>query len=282
MVARVYITKPKMIEKFKKIDIKQVINDKNPRLVKLLPKFLINYIKRIIHEDDLNDFFIKNSDKQGIEFLDAFLDKLSIKIELESEENIPNDGKFIFAANHPLGGIDGVVLMKALAIKYNSKIKFIVNDLLMKLKNIEEFFIPVNKHGGNTREYVKSIKKTYLSDNQILMFPAGLVSRKFGREIKDIPWKKNFITKAIESKRDIIPVFITGKNSNFFYNLAKYRKKIGIKANIEMFFLVNEMYKNKGKTIKLIFGKPISYQTLSKKNAKKDALKIQKIVYDLK
>ncbi|HRG37912.1 MAG TPA: glycerol acyltransferase [Bacteroidia bacterium] len=249
-------------EKF--IDIEKAIGDKNPRLLKLLPKFLIKYIKRTIHQNELNNAIWRNKTRFGNDFVDAAMEEFGVKTKVIGAENIPAHGGVIMTANHPLGGLDGIAFMDV-AGEYRKDIKFFVNDLLMALKNFTPIFIPVNKHGRNSPEYVHKFEEIYASSDCLLLFPAGLVSRKqSGKGIQDLVWKKSFITKAIQYKKNVVPVFIDGQNSKFFYNLAYWRKKIGIQANLEMFYLVDEMYKQKGKTLTFTFGEAISWETFTK------------------
>jgi putative hemolysin len=162
-------------------------------------------------------------------------------------------------------------------------VKFIVNDILLNLENLKPIFVPVNKHGKQSSDYVRRIEETYRSDAQILNFPAGLCSRKINGRIVDLEWHKSFINKAKSHQRDIIPVHISGRNSNFFYNFARTREWIGIKNNIEMFFLPNEMFKQQDKNIIITFGKPIPYTILDKRYSPKQwAQKIKEHVYQLK
>lgn len=246
------------------IDVEKAIAGKNPRLLKILPGFLLRYIKRTIHQDELNDAINRNRDRYHIDFVNAAMEEFSVHLKVIGDENIPKTGGAILAANHPLGGLDGIAFMKVVGT-YRNDIKFLVNDLLMAFKNLGSILVPVNKLGRNTIDYMEKIDKVYASDNCLLLFPAGLVSRRQkAGVIEDLVWKKSFITKAIQYKKNVIPVFIGGKNSSFFYNLAYWRKKLGIKANIEMFYLADEMYKQKGKTITFTFGEAIAWQTFTK------------------
>lgn len=245
------------------IDVEKAIASKNPRLLKLLPGFILKYIKRIVHEEDMNYAIYNNKHRHGLDFVDAAIEEFGAKTKIIGAENIPLSGGVIMAANHPLGGLDGIAFMK-IAGQYRNDIRFFVNDLLMALKNFDPIFIPVNKHGRNSAEYAKRFEDAYASDCCMLIFPAGLVSRRQkNKVIEDLVWKKSFIVKAIQYKKNVIPVYIDGNNSKRFYNLAYYRKKIGIKANLEMFYLVDEMYKQKDKTLTFIIGKPISWQTFT-------------------
>lgn len=247
------------------IDIEHVLSNKAGKLYHFIPKFLIRYLKRIIHEESINEALHKYEDRMGLFFLESILsDRFTVNIEVINEENIPTDGRYIIASNHPLGGLDGMALMHVIG-KKRKDIKFIVNDILQELRNLQELFVPVNKHGRNNAESVKVIESLYESDDLVLIFPAGLVSRKQkGGIIKDLEWKKSFVTKAIRHKRDVIPVYVEGRNSEFFYNLAKWRKRLGVKANIEMLYLPDEMFKQSKKKMTITFGKPIPYTFFSK------------------
>jgi len=263
------------------IDVKEVINKKNKGVTKLIPNFVINLIKRIIHEDDINRVISESNHLHKLDFVSSVLNSFEAKYEVIGAENIPNDGRFIFVANHPLGGLDGIVFTDAIS-KYFKNIKFVVNDLLLNIKNFDGVFVPINKHGKQSMEYVRNIENLFASDDQILFFPAGLCSRKINGKIIDLEWKKTFIQKATKHKRDIIPVYFEGKNSNLFYTLARIRKFFRIKLNIEMFLLPREMFKQKGQTIKLYIGEPIKHESLDKtKKPEIWAQEIKEITYNL-
>ena len=264
------------------IDVERVIGNKNPKLLKIIPRFIIRYLKRIVHQNDLNRFVNENKHLKGLEFAEAILDDYGVSFTVRGMENIPDNGRFIFASNHPLGAMDGIALIRAVSKKFTD-LKFPVNDILMNLKGLDNIFIPINKHGANSKDAARQLHEAYNSDAQILMFPAGLVSRKQKGGIRDLEWKNNFIKKAIESNRDIIPVHINGRNTNFFYNLANLRKRLGIKANLEMLYLVDEVYKQRGNNLVITFGKPVLWEEINKeKNKSKSAQKIKELVYSLK
>ncbi len=255
------------------IDVKSLFAAKNPRLLKIIPGFIFSIIKKIVHQDTINGFIYKHRDKFGLAFVHAMLDEFGVKMEVlkspgpkngDNESGIiPPNGRFIIASNHPLGALDGMALMH-IAGQSRPDVVFPVNDLLMFIPGLKPLFIPINKHGKNT-ENVEIIHQTFASDKTILYFPAGLVSRKQkGGKIKDLEWKKTFVTQAKRYQRDIIPVYISGRNTNFFYNLANLRKKLGIKANIEMMLLPDEMIRQKDKTIRLIFGDPVPWSSLDR------------------
>jgi putative hemolysin len=265
----------------KYIVIREVIRKKNPALLKWLPGPLLRYVERIVHEDDINEVMANIGHLEGLDFVDALItQELNVKVILKGEENIPSTGGAVFASNHPLGGLDGIAFMHALG-RYRKDIKFLVNDILMNIKNLEPLFIPINKHGKQARNAMKLIDETYASEQAMLVFPAGLVSRKRKNGvIKDLDWKKSFVTKARKFKKDIIPVYIEGRNSDFFYNLARFRRNIGIGVNIEMFYLADEMFSQRNKTVTIHIGKPIPYEELNDTRSDQEwADRIKDIVY---
>ena len=247
-------------DKLFQIDVGQVLFAKNPNLAKKVPNFFINYLKRIVHQDEINTFLRIHGHLRNAAFIEAGLKYFSIKFKVFGRENIPSSGRYFFVSNHPLGGLDGLVFIYELS-RYFPDLKFPVNDILMAIKNLDGIFVPINKHGSQGKAAVRLIEEAYASDAQILYFPAGLCSRKRNGIIKDLPWHKSFITKALQHNRDIVPAFFSGRNSNFFYNLANIRKFLGIKSNIEMLYLADEMFKQKDKEIKLVFGKKIPRST---------------------
>ena len=266
----------------KKLDIDAVLKSKAKKHYNKIPKVAINYLKRIVHQDELNHIIDTYHDKQGTDFMKACVDYFNITLNLKGEENIPKTGRFVFVSNHPLGGLDGICLAATLGDKYDKKIKYLVNDILLNIENLESIFVPINKHGRQARESIKAMNDAYESDNQIITFPAGLCSRKQNGRIKDLQWAKSFVDKAKDFKRDIIPIHFEGRNSNFFYNLSNLRTKLGIKLNIEMLYLANEMMKKKNAEFTITFGKPIPWQSLD--NSKRPiewAQDIKKSVYTL-
>lgn len=270
-------------DRIKPVYIEQLFKSKNPGLARMIPGFIYSFLKRTIHQDDINEFITRYGNRQGLDFSDAILEYLNVSYRVVGEENLPSpEGRYIFASNHPLGGPDGIILISFLGTRY-PHLKFPVNDLLLNLKNLNNIFLPVNKHGAMDKKAVMAIEDAYASNCQMIMFPAGMVSRKQHGIIQDLEWQKSFITKAIQHKRDIVPIYIDGKNSNFFYNLANFRKLIGIKANLEMLYLPDETFKNRNQTFTIYIGKTISWQTLDKsKKPAEWAEEIKKIVYRLK
>lgn len=264
------------------IDIESMLKAKMPKHYRYIPRFLINYLKRIIHQEELNTFLESVKDKQGVDFIESALEFLDAKIDIHGKENLPKDGLYTFVSNHPLGGQDGLALGLILGREYDGKVKYLVNDLLMNLQNMSPLFIPINKTGQQSRDFPAIVKAGFESDNQLIMFPAGLCSRKIKGKIQDLEWKKTFVQKSVETKRDVVPIRFHGENSNFFYNLANICKFLGLKVNVAMLYLVDEMFKNRHKTFKVTIGKPIPWQTFDKsKSAKEWASHVRDIVYKL-
>lgn len=246
-----------------------------------MPGFVFRYIDRILHTDELNYIFTEYGHLKGIEFIDAAVKHFNVIEKVNGFENVPETGRFIFASNHPLGGFDALLLMKYVDKKLG-KLKFLTNDVLMAIPNLSPMFIPINKHGTTSRDAARILNETYDSDVQILIFPSGMASRKIKGKVVDLEWKKHFIMKAIRHKRDIIPVYVEGRNSNRFYRIANIRKFLHIKWNLEMFFLPDETLKHRNKEVPIYFGKPIPYRTFDNSKTHSEwADWVKKKVYDL-
>jgi len=237
------------------IDVDKVLRTKAPGLRKWLPGFLVSWLKRKLHEKEINEAMVLLKDAKGLDFNTRALEYLGAKIVSVNTQNIPLNERIIVAANHPLGGLDGMSLIKAVG-DIRKDVRFFVNDVLLTLKNYGDVFVGINKVGSTSAASLRTMEDILNSNDVVLFFPAGLVSRKINGQIMDLAWKKSFVTQAIDHKRLIVPTFIEGENSKFFYRFANFRKRIGIKANIEMLFLPDEMFKQKGHTVKIHFGQP--------------------------
>jgi putative hemolysin len=244
-----------------RLDVKTAIASKNPKLAKWLPRFVIRWIEKLIHQDELNQFLAENENVRDIELATCAVEKFAqVSMEVINPELIPKEGRYIVVSNHPLGALDGLALISLIG-KYRKDIKFPVNDLLMAIEPLHGIFLPINKHGKNSRKAAQELNNVYASNDLILYFPAGLCSRKIKGKIQDLEWKKNIIQKATAYQRDIVPVFFEAKNSDRFYRIANWRKRLGIKSNLEMILLPDEMMKQKGNKYRVTFGKPIPYST---------------------
>ena len=264
------------------IDIDKVLREKAPKYYKYIPKFVVSYLKRIVHQEELNVFLCESRDKVGVDFLKACLEFLDANIVVKGEENLPTEGLYTFVSNHPLGGQDGVALGYVLGSFYKGKVKYMVNDLLMNLQGLAPLCIPINKTGKQAKDFPRMVEAGFASNDQLIMFPAGLCSRRQNGVIRDLDWKKTFIVKSVQAQRDVVPIHFEGRNSNFFYNLANVCKFLGIKINIAMLYLADEMLKNRHKTFTVTIGKPISWQTFDKSKTPAEwAAYVKDIVYKL-
>ena len=257
-----------MDEEFRKtIDLDAVLRGKMGAKAKWVPRFLVNWLKKTIHEDEVNRFLWESRDKVGVDWLEECVRYLDMTLNIEGMENLPpaDDGRlYTLVSNHPLGGADGVALGAIIDRHFNGNFRYLVNDLLLNLPGLAPVSIGINKTGGQSRSFPAMVEAGFQSKNHMLMFPAGLCSRKIDGKIADLPWKKTFISKSVEYQRDVIPIHFSGQNSDKFYNIANICKKLNLKFNVAMLFLVDEMYKNVHKTFRVAIGKPIPWQTFDK------------------
>ena len=269
----------------KTIDIDGILKGKMGAKAKWVPRPLVSWLKRIIHQDQVNAYLWESRDKVGTDWLEECVRYLQMTLKVEGIENLPakDDGRlYTIVSNHPLGGADGVALGAIIGRHFDSRFRYLVNDLLMNLPGLAPLCIPINKTGKQSRNFPAMVKAGFESDNHMLMYPAGICSRrqKDGSS-RDIPWSKTFIQKSVEYQRDVVPIHFSGKNSDFFYKLANFSDKF-LPFNLAMIFLVDEMYKNVGKTFEVHIGKPIPWQTFDKsKTPVHWAQYVQDIVYKL-
>ena len=250
----------------KTIDIKRILKDKMGSKARFVPCFLVAWLKKIIHEDEVNRFLWENRNLKGTEWLTACVQYLDMTLDIVGAENLPdkNDGKlYTFVSNHPLGGQDGVSLGSIIGRHYDGKFRYLVNDLLLNLPGLKPVSIGINKTGKQSRDFPRMVEAGFNSDNHLLMFPAGLNSRRINGEIHDLPWKKTFITKSVETHRDVVPIHFSGQNSKRFYRIAKFSDRY-LPFNLAMLFLVVEMYVYVVKTFRITIVKPIPWQTFNK------------------
>ena len=266
-----------------RIDVRQVLYSKMKNKADKIPDFIVNYLIRIIHQDEINHILDLYHGLDGVDFMEALVEYFNVVLNVRNTENLPSDDKkYIFASNHPLGGFDGICLSFILGKHYDGKVRCLVNDLLLAIPNLQSIFVPVNKHGSQSKDAALKTEEAFLSDNHIITFPAGLCSRKHKGLIRDLDWKKSFIQKALQYERDVIPIHFEGRNSNFFYRLANIRKFSNIKMNLEMLYLPDELFSQKNKTFDIQIGKSIPWQTFdSSKKTLEWAAYVKNEVYKL-
>jgi putative hemolysin len=263
------------------IDIEKVIRNSDSKFVRSLPKFVVRLIKQLVHQDEMNRTINRSRDKSGVPFINEVLEHWNIKIVIRGGENIPASGRFVFAANHPVGGIDALAFLSTI-YRFLPDVISPSNQLFNYITNLQPVILGVNVFGTNTKDTINKFNQLFESDAQVMIFPAGIVSRRSKGIISDLTWQKTFIKKSIQYKRDIIPVHISGRNSNLFYFISNLRKALGIKMSIEIILLPREMMKQRNSSITLTIGKPIPYKTLAADfNNCDGAQKIKSLVYSL-
>ena len=261
-----------------KIDVDNVLRERLPRHYKYIPRFVVHWLERTICQDKLNAILLKMAGKNSVDAATAALDEMDITVKATGLDRLP-DGRYMFVSNHPLGGLDGLALISLLGQRYDRKIKFLVNDLLMAVEPLRGVFLPVNKYGSQSRTAASQIEEALKSDNQFITFPAGLCSRmQPDGNIADLPWQKAAVVHAVNYQRDIVPIYFDAVNSRFFYRFAKWRKRLGIKFNIELVFLPKEMIKKCGSTLHAVIGEPIPWDSLDGAHPKQEAARLREVV----
>jgi len=267
--------------KEKVVDIKSVLKKSKSKIFRYLPNFIINWIRKIIREDEMNIKHAKNKELEGMDYVEAVLLKeFDIKVNIIGEENVDKNKKYVYIANHPLGAIDALSFL-LLVNKIHGNVISPSNQLFEYIPNLHSLIVGINVFGQNSKEKAKQVNKAFESDAQIMIFPAGEVSRKINNKIIDPKWQKTFVTKAVQYNRDIVPVHISGKNSKKFYRIARLRKFLKIKIYLETILLPQEMFKQIGSEVTLTIGKPINHEDIksSNKSHYEWTKKIKKYVY---
>ncbi len=264
-----------------KVDVAEVLRKKNPGAARWIPRFVVSYLKRIVHEDEVNFYLEHFSHLDSLSFIRATLAHMGISCHGVGLEKLDPAGRYIFASNHPFGGLDGLILADKVAERFGD-VRVVVNDILMNLDPLKSLFVPVNKHGRQSLVYADLYREAFASDLPIITFPAGLCSRRIHGVVQDREWKHSFVKQAIATHRDVVPVFFPGELSNFFYRLSNFRTGIGLKVNIEMLYLADEMFKQQGRHFDMLIGDPIPWQSLSDHRPREMAAQIRAKVYRMK
>ncbi|MCM1032499.1 MAG: 1-acyl-sn-glycerol-3-phosphate acyltransferase [Odoribacter sp.] len=262
-----------------KIDLSQIL--KSRKATARIPGFVVRRLERLICQDSLNEMLQVAYPRRGAQFCRAVLDHLDIKVAVSHADRLPLPSKsVIYVCNHPLGGLDGMALIEYVSRRHGVEPLFVVNDLLMAVEPLSDVFLPINKHGSQSRGAVAGIDAAMASDRPVIIFPAGLCSRLINGRVTDLEWQKMFIIKARHSGRIIVPLYFRGHNTGRFYNLARWRKRLGIKFNMEMVLLPSEVFKARGKHFEIICGAPVDPSSLSA-DARGAAAEVRRIADDL-
>jgi len=266
----------------KYINLSKILKEQYPSLAKKMPGFVIKILEKIIMQKEMNTAINKYIDYIGYPFTSKMVEELNLTLDIRGKENLPENGRCFFVANHLYGILDGMVLGHIVGTKYGTFMG-IGNDAFQLIPQLVPTVASVNVYGKSAKAQIIELDKIYKSDVPINHFPAGEVSRKYNGIVQDKEWHKSFITKAISEKRDIVPVYFHGRNSRLFYGIHSIRKFLRIKANIELMLLPREMFNKRNKTIRVTIGKPISYLKLDEKLSHNQlAAKVRAHLYQLK
>lgn len=267
------------------IDIEKILRNKLGKKYRFIPGFLVRALKNLLHVDWLNAFILQEGDKKGVEWLEDCVRYIETDVKVRGLENLPlvaTGERYTFVSNHPLGGADGVILGAILGKYYAGKIRYLANDFLMYLEGLAPLIVPINVLGGQHRDTPRLVEEAFQGENHLIVFPSKICSRKINGVVQDVEWNKAFVSKSIAYQRDIVPIHFEGCNSNRFYRIANWSKRLGLKFNIAMLFLPDELYKQRGKSFTVTIGKPISYRALTReKTPKQWAAFVRNLVYEI-
>lgn len=267
------------------IDLRAILNARLGKRSRWVPAFLLHGLERLVRQDRLNELLAKAYPAEGSAFSQRILDELDVRVEVEGLDRLPEGERFEFVSNHPLGGLDGIALVGVLGARYgDANLRVLVNDMLMHVAPLADVFLPINKYGSQGRAAAEAISAAFASDCQIVMFPAGLVSRRQpDGTIRDLDWQKSCVVKALESERRVVPVRFVGENSPRFYRTAYWRKRLGIKVNLEQILLPGELCAAQGASYRIIFGAPVDVAALRASGASPAAIaaRLRSTVYSL-
>ncbi|MGN1236500.1 MAG: 1-acyl-sn-glycerol-3-phosphate acyltransferase [Bacteroidaceae bacterium] len=257
------------IKKTLEVNVEKILRDKAGTKAKYVPRFVVGWLKRILHQDEINAFLVEHQNEEGVDWLRSVIDYLNVTIVVKGLENLPKERneRYTFVSNHPLGGIDGVALGAVFGKHFDGNIRYLLNDILMNLPGLKPLGIPVNVTGAQNRSIFEKVDEVFKSDHHIIVFPAGLCSRMIKGRVQDLPWKKTAIQKSVENNRSIVPIYFSGQNSKRFYRIANISKALGLKFNLAMLFLADEVYRNRGQQFEIHIGKPIAPNNFDKRKA---------------
>jgi putative hemolysin len=268
------------------ISVEGVLKAKAPRLARRIPRGVVRWLTRTIHQDEINYILKEYDTGDPFEFLRGFFRHVGVSYEAVGLDALPLDGRYIFASNHPFGGMDGMMLAERIGSRFGD-VRVIVNDILMFLDPLKGIFVPVNKSGAQRGANAVAFNEAFEGPAPVLTFPAGLCSR-CGADgvVADVEWRPNFVKRAAQTGRLIVPVYVEGRLSKRFYRWARWRKRLGLKANIEQIWLPDEMFRQRGQHFRLIFGTPVSVDQLRAAtdggNPSAMALEVRRLAYELR
>lgn len=260
-----------------RVDIASILRTRAPHLFRWIPRWLVRWVERTLHQQQINHILEAYGDLPPQQFIRACMREWGVTYSVEGLKTLDKNGRYLFASNHPFGGMDGMMLAERIGTRFGD-VRVIVNDILMYLDPLAPIFVPVNKNGAQRGANVRAFNEAFEGSAPVLTFPAGLCSRCTKGVVEDIEWRPNFIKRAVQTDRLIVPVYVEGHLSKRFYRLARWRKRLGIKVNIEQIYLPDEMFRQRGGNFKLIFGKPISVKELRAQTGETDNFALARAV----
>lgn len=247
------------------INIEQAVIDKFPGFAnkpQLIRKPTISLLKRLIHENEINSFLLANDDARGFEFIDRVFEYFNFSYTVRAREkaNIPAIGRVVIFANHPIGSLDGLAILR-LVSEVRPDVKIVANDMLAWFKALENLIVPLdNMTGGSARRSIRNVLHALENEQAIIVFPAGEVSRAHPTGIKDAVWRPGFLHFARKAKAPLLPIHIGAKNSLLFYSASMLYKPLGTAL------LAREMFNKRSRTIKFRVGELIPSDALESKS----------------
>lgn len=242
---------------YPQIDVAGILRARLPRLSRFIPGFAVRALARLVRERELNEVLASYWHLPPQEFIRATFGRWGITYVAEGLGVLDPAGRYMFVANHPFGGMDGMMLADVLTERFGG-VRVVVNDLLMNVEPLAPLWLPVNKHGRQTADYARRMEEGLAGPMPVLTFPAGLCSRRRNGTVADTEWRTSFLKQAASSGRTIVPVYVEGTLSDRFYRLARWRERLGVKFNAEMILLPDEMLRQSGRSFRIVFGEPVT------------------------
>ena len=243
------------------LNIEQAVQQKFPRFQHTSPwikKPTLGFLRKITHEHEVNRFLDLHQDLRGFDFIDQVLDYFNFSYSVSHRDriNIPATGRVVIVANHPLGALDGLSLLKLVG-EVRRDVKIVANDMLMNFAALESLFLPVDNLSKSTRKSsVARIVDSLNNDEAVIVFPAGEVSRIRPSGVRDGKWNSGFLNFAKKTNAPILPIFIGARNSSLFYSASMVYKPLS------GMMLAHEMFNKNSKNITMRVGETIPYQQI--------------------
>lgn len=263
------------------LNIEAAINEKFPELTqKKTGKLALKVIKSLTHENEINDFIDSHQHLKGFAFLNEVLNyfNFSYKVNSDALSRIPAQGRVVMVANHPIGSLDGLALLKMVR-SVRPDVRIVASDLLNNIEPLRSLFLGIDNISSKAshKTQFKNIFEALENEEAVIMFPAGEVSRIRPNGVRDGKWKAGFLKLAAKAKAPVQPIYIDARNSSLFYALSTLYKPLGT------MMLVKEMFNKSHQQIEFFVSKPIPWKNIAKHDlpAKNLANKMRKQLYKL-